>query len=458
MQVTMPSSVQTGEPTLESSLSLFRELKERNIAYIAVQFTDLFGTCKQLLVHENEWETLMEGRIMIDGSSVEGFGSVHESDLVLRPDPATLHVQQWRTEEEGGPVAAMFSDVGNLDGSLAQGCTRSMLKQVLAEASRLGYNCQIGLEGEFFLFPLEEGKPVLREHDAGGYCDVFPLDLGEKTRMDIVSALQEQGFAMEAAHHEVAPGQHEINFRFGDALQVADQWQKFKQIVKVTAGRNGMHASFIPKPFSGRNGNALHCNQSLQNAAGDNVFCDARTSTGLSETAIAYIGGLLRHTDAIAAIANPTVNSYKRLIRGYEAPTHIAWSRSNRTASVRIPGARGKQTRIEMRTPDPTANPYLLFAVMLKAGLDGIVSSMKPAAEAQGNIYDMTPDERRQCQIRHYPRDLHDALEHMSDSELVREVMGDQAFEQYLAVKSQEADSFAAEVHPWEIEAYMAKY
>lgn len=458
MQLTMPTSAQPGERAPESSMSLFRGLKERNMTYIAVQFADLFGATKQLLVHENEWETLMEGRIMIDGSSVDGFGSVHESDLVLRPDPGTLHVQHWRTEEEGGPVAAMFSDVGNLDGTVAQGCTRSMLKQVLAEASRLGYASQIGLEGEFFLFPLEDGKPVLREHDTGGYCDVFPLDLGEKTRMDILSALHEQGFAMEAAHHEVAPGQHEINFRFGDALQVADQWQIFKQIVKITASRNGMHASFIPKPFAGRNGNALHCNQSLQNAAGDNVFCDPRTPTGLSAVAEAYIGGLLRHADAIAAIANPTVNSYKRLIRGYEAPTHIAWSRSNRTASVRIPGARGRQTRIEMRTPDPTANPYLLFAVMLKAGLDGIVSSIKPAAEAQGNIYDMTPDERKICRIRHYPRDLHDALEHMGDSEMVREVMGDQAFEQYLAVKSQEADSFAAEVHAWEIEAYMGKF
>jgi len=463
MQVTMQSGVQaTGKQAVQSNVQAeqaLHELRRRNIAYIAVQFTDLFGIAKQLLVHQNEWESLLAGRMMIDGSSVDGFGSVHDSDLVLMPDPQSLHIQDWRSAGEGHLVAAMFSDVGRMDGTPAEGCTRSMLKRVLAQAEGQGFRLQVGLEGEFFLFPADvDGKPLLHERDEGGYCDISPLDQGEKTRMDIVNALHEQGYEMEAAHHEAAPGQHEINFRFGDALKIADQWQKFKQIVKFTASRNGMFATFIPKPCAGQNGNALHCNQSLQSLEGDNVFCDRRSSTGLSDIAGYYIGGLLRHASGMAAIANPTVNSYKRLIRGYEAPTHIAWSRSNRTAAVRIPGARGRQTRVELRTPDPTANPYLLFAVMLKAGLEGIEASIPPVAEAQGNIYDMSPDERRQCNIRHYPRDLQDALDHMAGSEIVREVMGREAFEQYLAAKSAEAERFAAEVHPWEIGAYLGKF
>ena len=456
---TAQSSIQTSEPSPAQPEPTLHDLQIRNIAYIAVQFTDLFGKGKQVLVHRNEWESLLSGKIMIDGSSIDGFASVHDSDLALRPDPDTLHVQHWRAADEGGPIAAMYCDVGRLDGADAEGCTRSMLKRALAQAAERGYRFQIGLEGEFFLFPTDaEGKPVLAEHDEGGYCDIFPLDQGEKTRMDIADALHRQGYAMEAVHHEVAPGQHEINFRFGDALEIADQWQKFKQIVKYSASRNGMFASFIPKPFAGQNGNAMHCNQSLQNGAGENAFGDRRTSTGLSEVAGYYIGGLLKHAEGMAAIANPTVNSYKRLIKGYEAPTHIAWSRSNRTASIRIPGARGRQTRIELRTPDPTANPYLLFAVMLKAGLDGIDAEAAPAEEAQGNIHEMSEDERQRCGIRHYPRDLHAALDRMSESELVRGVMGEQAFGQYMAVKRNEAERYAAEVHPWEIDAYLGKF
>jgi len=455
MQVTMPTGAET--KTSVRTEPLFRDLERRNVLYIAVQFTDLFGMSKQLLVHRNEWETLLAGRIMIDGSSIDGFANVHESDLMLQPDMDTLHIQNWRPEEASGPIAALYCDVVTMDGASAAGCTRSMLKRMLSEAAGRGFRLQVGLEGEFFLFPTDgAGHPCLSERDDGSYCDVFPLDQGERTRLEIVSALHEQGYALEAAHHEVAPGQHEINFRFGDALAIADHWQKFKQIVKFTAARNGMFASFLPKPFAGQNGNAMHCNLSLQNAEGDNVFSDSRSSTGLSDVASAYIGGLLKHADGMAAIANPTVNSYKRLIRGYEAPTHISWSRSNRTAMIRVPGARGRQTRIELRTPDPTANPYLLFAVMLKAGLDGIDAKLAPGEEAFGNLYDM-PLEKRSNR-RHYPRDLLSALERMQDSSIVREVMGEQAFDQYIAVKTSEAERFAAEVHPWEIDSYLGKY
>ncbi len=450
----MPAHLQAEE---RDSRTVWNKLKEHEIEYICLQFTDLFGFAKQLMVHRDEYEAMMEGRVMFDGSSVDGFCGVQDSDLVLRPDPGSFHIQNWRSFDDS--VAAMYCDVCHLDGTPAEGCTRSMLKKVLAEAAAMGFSFQVGLEGEFFLFPVdEEGKPELQKHDRGGYFDVFPLDKGEQARMDILSAMKKQGFRIEASHHEVAPGQHEIDFRFGEALAIADQWQKFKQIVKHTAGRHGIFASFLPKPFAGQNGNAMHCNQSLQNLAGENVFYDRHSPSGLSRTAGHYIGGLLKRAKEMAAIANPIVNSYKRLLLGYEAPTHIAWSCGNRSALIRIPGARGQQTRVELRTPDPTANPYLLFAVMLKAGLDGIKNETPLQAEAAGNIYEMSEEERERCQIESYPRDLHSALEYMKDSRMIREVMGERTFEAYLQAKQNEARQFASEVHPWEIETYLSKY
>jgi len=433
-----------------------KEMAEKGIRYIILQFTDLFGAAKQLTVHLDEWDTLMEGKIMLDGSSIAGFSGVENSDLVLKPDRKTLHIQNWRLGENGIPVAAVYCDVHDLEGMPAQGCSRSMLQRVMAKALDMGYLFQLGIEGEFFLFPTDsKGEPKLRLHDSGAYCDVFPLDRGERIRMEIMDVLRNHGFRIEAGHHEVAPGQHEINFRFGDALEIADRWQSFKQIVRSVAHRNGVFASFIPKPFPGRNGNAMHCNQSLKGLDGSNVFYQHGSETGLSETANRYMAGLLKHAKGMAAIANPTINSYKRLLPGFEAPTHIAWSRSNRTASIRIPGARGPQTRVELRPPDPTANPYLLFAVMLQAGLEGIVQALPLPPEAVGNLYERSEEDKARREIERYPRDLPSALEWMKNDSTVREVMGERSFDYFLKKKHEEAEAFAAEVHAWEIGMYV---
>lgn len=431
-------------------------LAEMEVEYLLLQFTDLFGAAKQLMIHREEWDTAMEGRILFDGSSVAGFSGVEESDLLLIPDPHTLHLQRWRSAEGEWPVAAVFCDVCDMEGVPAQGCTRSMLRRSLEEAEQLGFMLQVGIEGEFFLFPLDaQGNPAVDVHDRGGYCDVFPLDRGERTRMEIMEVMRNHGFRIEAGHHEVAPGQHEINFRFGDALEIADRWQTFKQIVLHVASRNGLFASFMPKPFSGRNGNAMHCNLSLQRADGTNAFYHRDSASGLSETANRFIAGLLQHAKGMSAIANPTVNSYKRLMPGYEAPTNIAWSRSNRTATIRIPGARGPQTRVEYRPPDPTANPYLLFAVMLKAGLEGIRCQTPLPPEAVGNLYNRDVADQGAGGLENYPRDLRAALDHMKEDETIRDVMGSHLFEFYVQNKQDEADAFAAEVHPWEIGKYL---
>lgn len=433
------------------------QMESRGIEYIGLQFTDLFGFVKCVYVHMDEFETVMAGMTMFDGSSVRGFAKVENSEMRLMPDPDTFRFEAYRPEDRG--VAYVYCDVLTPEGEPAAGCSRTILKKVLKQAKDMGYKLNVGIEGEFFLFETDEkGKPIHDTHDNAGYFDGGPSDKGERARMDIVSTMKRQGFTLEAAHHEVAPGQHEIDFKYDEALVAADRWMTFRQIVKNVASRHGLHASFLPKPFSGQNGNAMHCNQSLQDADGTNAFFDPQREDGLSETTRHYIGGLLKHSRGMAAIANPVVNSYKRLLPGYEAPTHIAWSGSNRSAMIRIPSSRGAGTRVELRTPDPTANPYLVFAVMLKAGLEGIESRLEPAPEAVGNIHEMSDELRREAQIGSYPRDLYEAVQEMRQDALIREVMGDAAFETYVEAKQQEADDYAAAVHAWEIEQYLAKY
>lgn len=434
-----------------------QNLQDNGIEFVRLQFTDLFGFVKNVTIPAEELEHAWEGKLLFDGSSVSGFSSVEQSDMVLMPDPKTFSAFPWREEDAG--IAYLYCDVYGTDGKPFEGCPRGILKRTLQEASELGYDLQVGPEGEFFLFRTDEfGRPLFDIHDEAGYFDPSPVDQGEEARRDILFTMKKLGYIIEASHHEVAPGQHEVDFRYGDALSIADKWMTFKQIVKSVARRHGLYATFLPKPFAGRNGNAMHCNQSLCGRNGNNVFFDPASPDGLSQIAKHYIGGLLTYATEFAAVANPTVNSYKRLLPGYEAPTNLAWSGCNRSALIRIPHSRGNGTRVELRNPDPTANPYLLFALMLQAGLEGIKRKIDPPPEVIGSIYDMSKEEREAAGIAAYPRDLQAALDAMRPSSLVRQALGDHSFHIFLEAKQAEWNSFAEQVHPWEIDRYWPKY
>ncbi len=431
-------------------------IEENNIKFVQLHFTDIFGFSKKMEITLDELDTALDGKLMFDGSSIDGFGSIESSDMYLVPDLDTFKPISFKSDEEG--IGHIFCDVYGPDKKPFAGCPRNILKKALAKAQSMGYDLNVGPEGEFFLFNLDDsGKPIFDIHDNGGYFDAAPSDKGDNARRDIILKLEELGFHIEASHHEVASGQHEINFKFGNALQTADKWIIFKQIVKNTAEKHGLYASFIPKPFSNDNGNAMHCNQSLSKN-GENIFYDKNTETGLSKIAKYYIGGLIKHSKAISAVCNPTINSYKRLVPNYEAPTNIAWSRSNRSAFIRIPHTRGSGTRIELRTPDPTANPYLVYAVMLYAGLDGIENKITPPKEATQNIYKMSETEKELHQIEEYPHSLEKALEHMQDDPLIKEALGQHAYQIFLTAKKNELRDFQTEVHKWEIENYLNKY
>ncbi len=448
------------EPGQESDIYLKEEIrgkiKENNIDFVRLQFTDIFGFAKNMTIHIDELEEAMNGNLMFDGSSVDGFARVEESDMYIKPDLKTFKVSPWRPNEKG--VSHIYCDIYNADGTPFEGCPRNTLQRVLAEAKEMGYILNVGPEGEFFLFYIDEkGEPIFDIHDHAGYFDLSPEDKGESARHDMILMMKKLGFQMEGSHHEVAHGQHEIDFKYDEALTIADKWMTFKQIVKNMARKHGLYASFIPKPFSNQNGNAMHCNQSLQDEDGNNIFYDEKDELQLSKTARYYVGGLLKHSKGMAAIANPTINSYKRLTSGYEAPTAISWSTSNRTSLIRIPNRRGQATRIELRNPDPTANPYLMFSIMLKAGLDGIKNKIEPPEEINGNVFELCEDDN-ETSIEPYPRDLQTALEHMKKSTLVAEVMGKHAFKTFIAAKQKEADAFAKQVHDWEIRTYLKQY
>lgn len=343
---------------------------EANVKFVRLQFTDIFGVLKNVAITVEQLEKALDGEMMFDGSSIEGFVRIEESDMYLKPDPNTFAVFPWRPRE--GSVARLICDIYNADGAPFSGCPRNTLKRVLSEAAEMGYTMNVGPEAEFFLFLTDEsGRPTTITHDKAGYFDLTPVDLGENARRDMVLTLEELGFEIEASHHEVAPGQHEIDFKYDDALDIADKIMTFKFVVRTIAQRHGLHATFMPKPVFGIAGSGMHMNQSLFKGE-QNAFYDPTTPDQLSAEAYYYIGGLIKHAKAIAAIVNPTVNSYKRLVSGYEAPVYIAWSAANRSPLIRIPSKKGMSTRIELRNPDPACNPYLAIAVCLKAGLDGI--------------------------------------------------------------------------------------
>src|SRR5216684_827424 len=430
--------------------------KKQGVSFLRLQFTDILGVNKNVEVPQSQFEKALEGDIMFDGSSIEGFVRIEESDMVLRPDLDTFRVLP--SGDAAGKVARVICNIYNPDGSAFAGCTRQALQRQIAKAKALGYEMMAGVEAEFFIFQLDsEGEPTTVTHDRGGYFDQTPVDRAEEIRRLIVKDLVAMGFEVEAGHHEVAPGQHEIDFRYAEALETADNLATFRFIVRNVAYRHGFLATFMPKPIFGQNGSGMHTHQSLFKKE-QNAFHDPKGKWELSEVALHYIAGLLEHARGFCAVTNPLVNSYKRLVPGYEAPVNVAWSMRNRSPLIRIPDRRGTGTRCELRMPDPSANPYLALAVQLAAALDGIERKLTPPDPVNKNIFEMSFRERRKFRIDELPRDLHEALEALEKDEVIRAALGGHIYERFVEAKEGEWHEYIGQVSEWERERYLGQY
>ncbi|WP_294520157.1 type I glutamate--ammonia ligase [uncultured Pseudoflavonifractor sp.] len=442
---------------LHTKEDIIRIVREEDIEFIRLQFTDIFGQLKNVAITASQIEKAVNNQCMFDGSSIDGFVRIDESDQYLYPDLRTFRVFPWRPGH--GKVARLICDVYNTDGTPFVGDPRDVLKRAIQKARDMGFDTfNVGPEAEFFLFQTDdEGKPTTKTNDEAGYFDLGPLDHGEGTRREICLALEQMGFEIEASHHEVAEGQHEIDFKYAGALHTADNIMTFKLAVKTLAQKNGLHATFMPKPIFGVAGSGMHTNMSLFRD-GKNVFYDPNDERGLSREAYSFIAGLLRHVPGMAAITNPLVNSYKRLVPGYEAPCYLAWSASNRSALIRIPASRGQATRVELRSPDPSCNPYLAFAVCLTAGLDGIEKGLVPPAEITQNIYAMDPATREAHGIASLPGSLEEAIRLMEGDRLVLDTLGEHVANNYIEGKKKEWDEYRTRVSSWEREKYIINY
>ena len=439
-----------------SKEDIIKFVEENDVEFIRLQFTDLFGILKNVAIPKSQLKKALDNQMMFDGSSIDGFARIEESDMCLRPDLDSFVIFPWRPQT--GKVARLMCDVYKTDGTPFEGDPRHILKKAIAEAEKMGYTFNVGPECEFFLFNVDEnGAPTTNSNDQAAYFDLGPNDLGENARRDMVLTLEDMGFVIEASHHECAPAQHEIDFKYGEAVKTADSIMTFKLAVKTIAQRHGLHATFMPKPKANMAGSGMHINMSLEKD-GKNVFADENGKNGLSEEAYHFIAGLMKHINGIVAITNPLVNSYKRLIPGYEAPVYIAWSAKNRSPLIRIPAARGKGTRVELRNPDPTANPYLALAVCLIAGLDGIKNKLEVCDSVDANIYAMTKRERRERGIDSLPETLIDAVKHLEKDELIMEFLGEETAEKYIEAKKAEWKSYKVAVSEWEVNQYLSTY
>ena len=431
-------------------------VNDEDVEFIRLQFTDMFGSLKNVAITASQLEKALDNKCMFDGSSIEGFVRIEESDMYLYPDLSTLEIFPWRPQQ--GKVARLICDVYRPSGEPFEGDPRYVLKRAIKEAADMGYIFEVGPECEFFLFHTDEnGLPTTVSYEKAGYFDLGPLDLGENARRDMILTLEDMGFVIEASHHEVAPAQHEIDFKYDEALATADNIMTFKLAVKTIAKRHGLHATFMPKPKYGINGSGMHINMSLSKD-GKNIFNDPEGNLGLSKEAYYFIGGIMKHMKGMTAITNPLVNSYKRLVPGYEAPCYTAWSASNRSALIRIPAARGQSTRVELRCPDPACNPYLALTVCLAAGLDGIERRLTPPAEITENIFAMSPEERTARGIHSLPGSLHSAVVAMTKDKLVCDALGEHIVDQYVAGKLKEWEAYRTQVSSWEIERYLITY
>lgn len=434
---------------------ILRIVEEEDVEFIRLQFTDMFGNLKNIAVTANQLSKALDNRCMFDGSAIDGFVGIEESDMCLHPDLSTLAIFPWRPQQ--GKVARLICDVYHSDGRPFAGDPRQVLKRVVKEAKELGYVLEVGPECEFFLFNTDENAmPTTDTNEQASYFDIGPLDEGENARRDIVMTLEEMGLIVEASHHEMAPAQHEIDLRYDQALVTADNIMTFKLATRTIAKRHGLHATFMPKPKPGVNGSGMHINMSLCKD-GKNIFEDKNDTNGLSKEAYYFIGGIMRHIKGMAAITNPLVNSYKRLVPGFAAPVYIAWSITNRSPLIRIP-AGGDGIRIELRSPDSAANPYLTLAVCLKAGLDGIINRIEPPQSVDCNIYTMTDQERKELNIEHLPGTLTEALEELKRDTFILDVLGGHIAENYISAKEYEWQRYREYVSEWETREYLNRY
>ena len=431
-------------------------VEENGVKFIRLQFTDILGTLKNVAITDRQLEKALNNHCMFDGSSINGFVRVEESDMYLRPDLDTFVIFPWRPQQ--GKVARLICDVYMPDGTPFEGDPRYILKKAINKAKDMGYTMNVGPECEFFLFEVDnDGNPTLKTNDKGSYFDLGPIDLGENARRDMTLALEDMGFEIETSHHEVAAGQNEIDFKYADALVTADNIATFKYVVKSIAQRHGLYATFMPKPLHGVNGSGMHINISLIKD-GKNAFHNEEDELGLSSVAYNFIAGVLKHIKEICPITNPLVNSYKRLVPDYEAPVYIAWSAKNRSPLIRVPSAREEGTRIELRSPDPSSNPYLVLACLLLAGLEGIKYNLEPPKCIDKNIFALNREERKRENIESLPESLHEAVAYMQKSDLVKEALGKNTFEYYIRAKEVEGDNYRTQVHQWEITSYLSKY
>ena len=433
------------------------EITERHLVrFLRLQFTDILGINKNVEIPISQLKKALEGDILFDGSSIEGFVRVEESDMLLRPDLETFRIFPWSDPQ--ARVARLICDITTPEGEPFAGDPRGVLRRQVERAAKLGYTMFAGMEAEFFMFRLgPDGTPSTMTHDVGSYFDLTPVDLGEDARRAIVDALEQMGFEIEASHHEVAHGQHEIDFRYADALTTADALATFRFVVRNVAQQFGLHASFMPKPIYGQNGSGMHTHQSLFKD-GQNAFFDAAGEFELSAVAHHYIGGLLQHARGMCAITNPLVNSYKRLVPGFEAPVNVAWSMRNRSPLIRVPARRGAGTRAELRSPDPSANPYLALAVMLAAGLDGIETQASSREPVNENIYEMSFREKRRLRIDDLPHDLNEACDELEKDKEICAALGEHVTTHFLDAKRQEWRDYVTQVSEWELAQYLGKY
>ncbi len=435
---------------------IMRIVDEEDVEFIRLQFTDIFGQLKNVAVTRSQLERALDNRCMFDGSSIEGFAQIEESDLCLHPCLDTFTIFPWRPQQ--GKVARLICDIYRPEGTPFEGDPRLVMKRAVSQLEELGYSFEVGAECEFFLFDTDErGLPTNHTEEMAGYFEMGPNDFGENARRDMVLTLEEMGFEIESSHHEVAPGQHEIDFKYEPALVAADNIVTAKLALKTIAKRHGMYATFMPKPKSGVNGSGMHLNLSLSKD-GKNVFSDPSDENGMSREAYYFIGGLMQHVCGMSAVTNPLVNSYKRLVSGYEAPIRIAWSLKNRSPLIRIPSADEGGMRVELRNPDSAANPYLVLALCLCAGMDGIKNEILPPAGIAENIYQLSEEECAQLGISKLPTNLKDALIAMEEDELVPQVLGEHITSVYLDTKKKEWDAYCRSVSEWEVSEYLNKY
>ena len=428
-------------------------VQEKNVVFIRLQFVDILGTPKNIVIPASRLEEAFDDGMPFDASSIAGYATIEESDKIAKPDPKSFVILPEGIEKR--ITAKLNCDIYEPNGERFLGDTKYILEKIVNKAEELGYMYNTGPECEFFLFKKNGEESTLTPNDYAGYFDLSHRDLAEGVRADISIALEEVGIHTYTTHHEVAAGQHEINFHYDDAVTTADRVITLKYITKVIATRHDLHASFMPKPVFGAAGSGMHTHQSLFTKEGKNVFYDPSDKNQLSDIARFFIAGLLKYVKEINAILNPTVNSYKRLIPGYEAPTYISWANRNRSALIRIPSKKGKGTRCELRNPDLSGNPYLQFAVMLAAGLRGIEDKIEPPAPVEKNIYSLSEQEREKYGVRHLPESLGHALSFMEESMLLRETLGEHIFNNFLHVKRKEWEEYRMQVTKWEIDNYL---